>query len=226
MLAKISRRGLGAGVVLFAALIVATLTVAGYGPLTRALSKLPESGQDYQGTALGGEAVADFRLVNQRGEPVALSEFRGKAVALAFLAPECTDVCPLTALHFRLASEALGDRAGKVVFLAVNANAERNSVTDVAVATEKWGMSTLQGWHYLTGPAQELERVWKAYRIFAGGRKPDKSDETLHSPGVYIIDQAGRERWYISIPLDNPDWIGPSLSELLQRHLRQLLEGK
>src|SRR5918996_4764998 len=116
----------------------------------------------YQGTKLEGPA-ADFQLVDQQGAEVALPNFRGKVVVLAFLDPQCTDVCPLTANEFRLTAEALGNDAAQVAFLVVNVNPAANSVAQVSVATVRWGVQDLQGWHFLTGSREELEPVYRAY---------------------------------------------------------------
>ena len=48
------------------------------------------------GSSLGGTPAPDFRLRNQFGQPMSLSQFRGKVVMLAFEDSECTTVCPLT----------------------------------------------------------------------------------------------------------------------------------
>ena len=48
------------------------------------------------GTSLGGRPALDFRLRNQFGQPMSLSQFRGKVVMLAFEDSECTTICPLT----------------------------------------------------------------------------------------------------------------------------------
>lgn len=157
--------------------------------------------QRYEGTALDGVAP-DFRLTDQKGIPIALSDLRGKIVVLAFLDPRCTDVCPLTAQHFRQASAALGEDASRVAFLAVNVNPSANSVKDVADATTRWGIDTLPSWHFLTGNPEELPLIWSAYNVAGGGEKHGKPGEVEHTPGVYIIDPSGVKRWYISMSFD------------------------
>lgn len=179
----------------------------------------------YEGVQLEGTAT-EFRLVDQKGMEVALSDFRGKVVALAFLDPKCTDVCPLTAAQFRAAAEGLGGLAADVVFLAVNVNVQANSRADVEAATVKWGVDKLESWHFLTAGEDVLHQVWKAYGVAAEGTKPGKPEEVPHTAGVFLIDQAGRRSWYISIPLDDSAWRGPSLSDLLQKHVRELLKAK
>ncbi|MBM2826169.1 MAG: alkyl hydroperoxide reductase/Thiol specific antioxidant/Mal allergen [Dehalococcoidia bacterium] len=182
----------------------------------------PSSSQSYAGTELQTPAP-DFQLADQHGNIVALSDFQGKVVVLTFLDPNCTDVCPLTAQHFRQARDTLGSDADKVVFMAVNVNPKAGSMKDLTAATEKWGMSQLSNWRFLSGDEAQLQKIWKEYNIFAGSVKFDKSFEVEHSPGVYIIDRKGTERWYISVPLEATSWDGPSLSDLLVTRTRLVL---
>ena len=48
------------------------------------------------GTPLGNKPAPDIKLVNQFGQPMSLSQFRGRVVMLSFEDSECTTVCPLT----------------------------------------------------------------------------------------------------------------------------------
>src|SRR5579872_4038648 len=51
--------------------------------------------QKLEGAAFLNIPAYDFRLTDQDGRPVALTDFRGKSVALTFLYVHCPDVCPL-----------------------------------------------------------------------------------------------------------------------------------
>lgn len=180
------------------------------------------SNDAYKGTKLDGPAP-DFRLVDQNGDSVSLSDFRGKVVALTLLDPDCTDICPIYAYQYRLAYQALGDDAAGVVFLVLNANNKKTSVADVMGATRKWGLDEVPIWHYLTGSPEELQAVWDAYGLLASGPpKPDKPNELQHTPANFIIDQAGQRRWYISTNFEG----APPLSALIVKHLRALLEER
>lgn len=183
----------------------------------------PGSAEAYEGTALRGPAT-DFRLADQNGDTVALSDFRGRVVVLTFLDSQCQDVCPLTAVHLRAAGQALSDVAQSIVFLGVNVNIEANAVADVTATSLKWRLDEIPTWHFLTGSVEELEPVWKAYDITV---LPQEGGEITHTPGVFLIDQTGQKRWYVSTPFDDagtPQWTAP-LSELLVKHIRELLSG-
>jgi len=191
-------------------------------------SDKPEQKTMYEGTELN-EPAQDFRLMDQNGANVALSDFRGGVVVLAFLDSRCQDVCPLTALHLRLAYERLKRESvdvSQVVFLGVNVNVEANSPQDMLKFTREYGLDRIPTWHFLTGNAEELEPVWKAYDIAVLVRE---EGEIVHTPGVFLIDQRGQKRWYISTPLSNEEaaatWTGPSLSDLLLKQIRQLIQA-
>ena len=201
-------------------LLFISLTSACSGPLSPAGAPGP-----YEGTPLDGPAP-DFRLLDQNGARVALSDFPGKAVILTFFDSQCREICPLTAAHLHTAYQALGAEASSVIFLGVNVNLEARAVADVAATTQKWRLDEIPTWHFLTGSAEELERVWVAYNIAV--IPASEEGELLHTPGVYLIDQAGRQRWYISTPFDEASTpqATATLSTLLVKHIRDLLRSE
>src|SRR5258708_16395497 len=62
--------------------------------------------QPYTGTELSGLAP-DFRLIDQNGSFVKLSDFRGSVVFLTFFDSQCKDTCPLTSSPLILADRRL-----------------------------------------------------------------------------------------------------------------------
>ena len=172
----------------------------------------------YQGTELSGEAP-DFRLTDQNGLLVSLSDFRGKVVVLTFMDSICVDTCPLTAAQFREAYRQLDEtEASQVAFIGVNVNVEVNKVEDVAEITRAWHLEEIPSWHFLTGNQDELTAVWEAYDVAVVPTAD--GNEIMHTPGIFLIDPSGQKRWYISTP-DSTDLTLP-LSELLLKHVRQL----
>ena len=161
-----------------------------------AASSRLEKDSIYQGTELNGIAP-DFRLRDQDGTLVSLSDFRGKMAVLAFRDSRRKDVCTLTAAQLIETYKQLHrEEANQVVFAGVNVNTQANAVADVAKATEEWHLTEIPNWHFLTGEPGELGAVWKAYSIAV----LPESDQIMHTSGVYIIDSSGRERWYVSDP--------------------------
>jgi len=178
----------------------------------------------YQGTPLAGPAT-DFTLTDQRGAAVSLSDLRGRVVVLTFLDSQCQEICPLTAAELLATYHSLESATESVAFVAVNVNVAANTVADVALSTRQWRWAGIPSWHFLTGSRAELEPVWQAYNIAV--QPAAEGEELIHTPGVYLIDQEGRKRWYISTPFDasgNPLTTAP-LRELLTAHILDLLEN-
>ena len=138
------------------------------------------------GTSLGNKPAPDFKLVNQFGQPMWLSQFRGKVVMLAFEDSECTTVCPLTTQSMVLAKELLGKAGSSVQLLGVDANPDAIQVANVRNYSQVHNMTNQ--WDFLTGTAAQLKSVWNDYHIAV----QIESGEIDHTPALYMIDQQGR----------------------------------
>ena len=138
------------------------------------------------GTSLGGKPAPDVKLVNQFGQQMSLSQFRGRVVMLSFEDSECTTVCPLTTQSMVLAKELLGKAGTSVQLLGVDANPDAIKVADVMDYSRVHGM--INQWDFLTGSLTQLRSVWKAYNIDV----QIESGQIDHTPALYLIDQQGR----------------------------------
>jgi cytochrome oxidase Cu insertion factor (SCO1/SenC/PrrC family) len=139
------------------------------------------------GTSQGGRAAPDFQLVNQFGQQMSLSQFRGKVVVLAFTDSECTTVCPLTTVSMVEAKDLLGAAGDEVQLLGIDANPAATKVSDVMAYSRAHAM--VNQWDFLTGSPAQLRAVWKAYYIYVAIAK----GQVDHTPALYVIDQRGRE---------------------------------
>lgn len=140
------------------------------------------------GTSLGGVAAPEISLVNQFGQPMSLSQFRGKVVVLAFVDSQCTTVCPLTTVSMTQARELLGTAGSQVQLLGVDANPQATSVSDVMAYSQAHSM--VNQWDFMTGSASQLQAVWKAYHIYVA----ISAGQIDHTPALFVIDQRGREQ--------------------------------
>ncbi len=140
------------------------------------------------GAPLGGKPAPDFKLVNQFGQPMSLSQFRGRVVLLGFEDSECTTVCPLTTQSMVLAKELLGQAGKSVQLLGIDANPDAISVSNVLAYSRVHAMTNQ--WDFLTGSQAQLKSVWKSYDVAV----QVESDQIDHTPALYVIDQQGREQ--------------------------------
>src|SRR5690349_24302452 len=115
------------------------------------------------GSSLGDKPAPDFRLSNQFGQPMSLSQFRGKVVMLAFEDSECTTVCPLTTQSMLQAKQLLGPAGNQVQLLVVDANPGAISVADVLSYSRPPGL--VHPWNFLTSLLAELRATWAKYGI-------------------------------------------------------------
>jgi len=140
----------------------------------------------------------EFRLTDQNGKPTQLSQFRGKVVVLTFMDTHCVSTCPLVAQEFADAYHDLGPAAGKVVFAAVNVNPYHARVADVLTFSREHQLVTIPGWHFVTGPAAALQKVWRAYNIQVQAPGPDA--DIVHTSVDYFIAASGIER-FVATPM-------------------------
>ena len=140
------------------------------------------------GSSLGNKPAPDFRLRNQFGQPMSLSQFRGKVVMLAFEDSECTTVCPLTTQSMLQAKQLLGPAGSQVQLLGVDANPDAISTADVLSYSRTHGL--VNQWNFLTGSLAELKATWTKYHIAV----QIENDQIDHTPALFVIDQQGRER--------------------------------
>jgi cytochrome oxidase Cu insertion factor (SCO1/SenC/PrrC family) len=145
------------------------------------------------GSSLDGEQAPDIKLVNQFGQPMSLSQFRGRVIILAFSDSECTTVCPLTTQSMVMAKELLGKAGDSVQLLGVDANPTATKVSDVMAYSRAHAM--VNQWDFLTGSDAQLKAVWKAYNI----QVAIEAGQIDHTPALYVINSHGTlEKLYLT----------------------------
>jgi protein SCO1/2 len=124
-------------------------------------------------------------LTDVDGRPVSLSEYRGRALLLAFLYSGCR-ACTLIAQQVRGAIDRL---PGPVPVVFVSVDPARDSPARVRSFLEQVSLSRRA--RYLVGPAAALPGVWRAYHVTtpAAGRQQFET-----AAPVILIDPSGRER--------------------------------
>src|SRR5579863_1279718 len=121
------------------AAIIATAALAGCGSSSPAQPSMPGTASAAAmanpnldlGTSLNSQPAAEISLTNQFGQPMSLSQFRGKVVMLGFEDSECTTVCPLTTQSMLQAKQLLGSAGDQVQLLGVDANPDAITTRDV-----------------------------------------------------------------------------------------------
>jgi cytochrome oxidase Cu insertion factor (SCO1/SenC/PrrC family) len=140
------------------------------------------------GSPVGDKPAPAFRLQDQFGRTVTLSQFHGKAVLLAFVDSHCTTVCPLTTVSMLQAVSLLGPAGKNVQLIGIDANPLATRVADVRDYSAAHGM--MHSWEFLTGSLAQLKQVWQEYHVYVEAIKGNID----HEPAIYLISPGGREQ--------------------------------
>jgi protein SCO1/2 len=168
----------------------AVLVLAGLAAAVTASTAAAQSKPRFVGPTIAHPSRApDFALRDQHGRTVRLASQRGKVVMITFLYTHCPDACPLTATHINDAISSLGARRNHVVVLAVSVDPRGDTprAVDRFVRVHRLGPQ----FHYLTGPASALSRVWRLYQVTVLRQGSPNPDHTLYT---LVLDRDGMTR--------------------------------
>lgn len=138
------------------------------------------------------ERVPDFRLMTSTGEPMSLSDFRGKHVLIYFGYTFCPDVCPTTLQDLRVAMQTLGDKADDVQVIMVSVDPARDSAEQLAKYLAAFDPRFIG----MTGDWAVIERAASQFGVFFEAHQGSAATGYLvdHSSIVTLIDPEGHTR--------------------------------
>jgi protein SCO1 len=149
-----------------------------------------QAGEGFYGTlALPARQAPPIHLRNYLGQPVTLSQYRGKAVLVTFLYANCPDICPLIASNLRVALNMLGRRDSEVQVIAVSVDPRGDTPANVAHFVSDHEMTGRM--QYLIGSAAELAPTWAAWHV-GSTREVGQPQLVAHSALVYGISASGK----------------------------------
>ncbi len=129
--------------------------------------------------------VPDFRLTNQQGQPLSLSDMAGKIWIADFIFTNCPTICPaMTQEMARLQSEFVTD---PVYFVSFSVDPERDTVEVLSRYAKAYGADDRR-WHFLTGEKADIYQLAeKGFSLAAG----HNGSEILHSPRFVLMKPDG-----------------------------------
>jgi protein SCO1 len=173
-----------------ALILLAALVAAGCGGSSSPEDTANASGAHFSGAeASPPQEEAPLQLRNYLGEPVDITDYRGKAVLVTFIYTHCPDVCPLIVSHIKTALALLGPKAKDVQVIAVSTDPRGDNRQTVARFLKEHEMTGRM--QYLIGTRGELGKVWKSWNVVS---KPAKAGRDLveHSALIYGIGASGK----------------------------------
>ena len=150
------------------------------------------------GTDMAPSIGGPFALLDHTGKAVTDADFRGQWMLSYFGFTYCPDVCPTALITMVDAIDLLGDKGAKVVPVLVTVDPERDTPALLASYVAAFG-PRLVG---LTGTAEQITAVAKAYRVYYAKAKPKEgsADTYLmdHSSILYLVAPDGKFRQHFS----------------------------
>lgn len=137
-----------------------------------------------------GDAVPEFKLIDQQRRPVTMSSLRGKVVAINFIYTSCAlpNFCLRMANHFGVLQRRFKARLGRdLILLTVTFDPLHDTPEVLAQYGKRWNADPAT-WRFLTGSAVDVQRVC---HMFGVDFFPDEGlmNHTLHTA---ILDRTGR----------------------------------
>jgi protein SCO1 len=170
-----------------------------------------------------GDPVPDFKLLNQSGKLIHISQFRGKILLVTFIYTRCplADYCPRMSRNFASLDKLLtADTTlyAKSHLLSVSFD----PAYDTPAVLRSYGGSytgnytgeKFNHWDFAAPPEKELPDVLKFFLV---GATPEKNRTITHSLSTIVIDPSGKiYKWY-----PTNDWT----PEQLLADVKQLLQN-
>ena len=136
-----------------------------------------------------GNVVPDFTLTDQKGKSIALSDLRGKVVAVNFIYTSCPlpNFCLRIANNFGVLQKRFKARLGRdLILLTVTFDPVHDTPEVLSKYASRWNADPAT-WHFLTGEVSDVQRVC---RLFGVDFFPDEG-LMYHSLHTAIIDRQG-----------------------------------
>jgi protein SCO1 len=136
-----------------------------------------------------GDVVPNFKLTDQKGKSIALSDLRGKVVAVNFIYTSCPlpNFCLRIANNFGVLQKRFKARLGRdLVLLTVTFDPVHDTPEVLSKYASRWSADPTT-WHFLTGEVSDVQRVC---RLFGVAFFPDEG-LMYHSLHTAIIDRQG-----------------------------------
>jgi protein SCO1/2 len=142
-----------------------------------------------------GDAVPDFRFVDQFGAKRSLADWKGRILAVTFIYTRCPlpDFCPVMDSRFGEAQKVIATDDGlkrTVHLLSVSFDPAFDTPSVLAAHGRKVGADPAF-WTFATGDRQEIERFGSRFGITLLPQA-DSATEIVHNLRTAIIDADGR----------------------------------
>jgi protein SCO1/2 len=183
--------------ILAALLLSLSLLLAGCGDETGATADIQASEQPVYEPPTAGTPIEpprelmDFTLPNQDGEPMSLSDLRGKPTLIYFGYTYCPDVCPTTLADLMRAKRQLDDLGDEVNVLMISVDPGR----DNSEVLKKYLGNFDEGFIGMSADTATLKQIGADYGLYVRKREIEGTSADYlidHTANTYFVDKEGR----------------------------------
>jgi protein SCO1/2 len=141
----------------------------------------------------------DFTLPGGSGQPVRLSDLRGKWTLVFFGYTHCPDFCPTTLADWKLIRQALGSDAERVNFLFISVDGERDTPEVLSRYLSRFDPAFVG----MSGDAATLAQIAPDYGLdYTLHIEQGENYAVDHSTAVYLLDPQSRIVYLFSYGTD------------------------
>ncbi|MSU61035.1 MAG: SCO family protein [Pedosphaera sp.] len=157
--------------------------------------------------------MPSFSLINQDGQPVALSDFKGRVVLVTAVYSTCTTTCPMMLTKIRTVLDQLSpaERSDMAV-VAFSLNPEADTGELRSITSKIYGMKAPQ-FHFVNGVPADVNAVLDKLNVARS--RDEKSGQIQHSNLFFLLDREGRIAYRLSMSQTEQSWLISALRVLL-----------
>jgi protein SCO1/2 len=159
------------------------------------------SSVDVPGEPKPGDAVPDFALVNQDGNRIRLSQYRGKALLVTFIYTRCPlpEYCTLMSNNFHNIDQELQKQPslyGKTHLVSISFDPEHDTPKVLrsygAAHTERFTDEKFEHWEFATGSPDEVKGIAQFFGMRYFHDTESGQDQIIHSLRTALVGPDGR----------------------------------
>jgi protein SCO1/2 len=205
--------------------ITARLRVADSGSVIDQIDVTAQAKPDYKpsktyNVPTNGEAVPDFKFLNQNGKTIAVDQFRGKALLVTFIYTRCPlpDYCIRMSRNFATIQKQLAadpQLSNKTHLLSISFDPAYDTPHVLhSYGTAYAGNTAFSHWDFAAPPPAELDAVEQFFDV---GVSSGSNNTLTHSLSTAVITPEGKIfRWY-----PNNDWTPSAVLDDVKQAIAQ-----
>ncbi len=154
-----------------------------------------------------------FALTNQDGEPVALSDFKGRVVLVTAVYSTCTTTCPMMLTKIRAVLDQLTpEERNDMAVVAFSLSPEADTGELRSAISKIYGMKAPQ-FHFVNGVPADVNTVLDKLNVARS--RDEKSGQIQHSNLFFLLDREGHIAYRLSLSQNEQSWLISALRVLL-----------